>query len=220
MNKRKISVIFAIILVFAVLVTMSCLSAGLFKSDSEIKVLTNKTLNQDEKFIVQLNGQGQNLTNKTVHFKLIDKKGHAKDYNATTNKKGLAKLKLKDVKPGNYTVNVSFDGDDQFNGANATQKIKIKKVAVEKPAKTQQSSEESYSESYSDSQQSGQSNEVVNTRDFVSWDYAPGYHIHEVTYANGDIERDIGDYHVYYDSSEKTEYYTNPDGSSGSMHYG
>ena len=65
MNKREISVIFAIILVFAVLVTMSCLSAGLFKSDSEIKVLTNKTLNQDEKFIVQLNGQGQNLTNKT-----------------------------------------------------------------------------------------------------------------------------------------------------------
>lgn len=216
MNKRKISVIFAIILVFAVLVTMSCLSAGLFKSDSEIKVLTNKTLNQDEKFIVQLNGQGQNLTNKTVHFKLIDKKGHAKDYNATTNKNGKAKLKLKDVKPGSYTVNVSFDGDDKFNGANATQKIKVKKVVVEQPAETQQTAEESYSESY----QSSEGNEVVDTRDFVSWDYAPGYHIHEVTYANGDIERDIGDYHVYYDSSEKTEYYTNPDGSSGSMHYG
>ena len=216
MNKRKISVIFAIILIFAVLVTMSCLSAGLFKSDSEIKVLTNKTLNQDEKFIVQLNGQGQNLTNKTVHFKLIDKKGHAKDYNATTNKNGKAKLKLKDVKPGTYTVNVSFDGDDKFNGANATQKIKVKKVVVEQPAETQQTAEESYSESY----QSSEGNEVVDTRDFVSWDYAPGYHIHEVTYANGDIERDIGDYHVYYDSSEKTEYYTNPDGSSGSMHYG
>ena len=216
MNKRKISVIFAIILIFAVLVTMSCLSAGLFKSDSEIKVLTNKTLNQDEKFIVQLNGQGQNLTNKTVHFKLIDKKGHAKDYNATTNKNGKAKLKLKDVKPGSYTVNVSFDGDDKFNGANATQKIKVKKVVVEQPAETQQTAEESYSESY----QSSEGNEVVDTRDFVSWDYAPGYHIHEVTYANGDIERDIGDYHVYYDSSEKTEYYTNPDGSSGSMHYG
>lgn len=216
MNKREISVIFAIILVFAVLVTMSCLSAGLFKSDSEIKVLTNKTLNQDEKFIVQLNGQGQNLTNKTVHFKLIDKKGHAKDYNATTNKNGKAKLKLKDVKPGSYTVNVSFDGDDKFNGANATQKIKVKKVVVEQPAETQQTAEESYSESY----QSSEGNEVVDTRDFVSWDYAPGYHIHEVTYANGDIERDIGDYHVYYDSSEKTEYYTNPDGSSGSMHYG
>ena len=216
MNKREISVIFAIILIFAVLVTMSCLSAGLFKSDSEIKVLTNKTLNQDEKFIVQLNGQGQNLTNKTVHFKLIDKKGHAKDYNATTNKNGKAKLKLKDVKPGSYTVNVSFDGDDKFNGANATQKIKVKKVVVEQPAETQQTAEESYSESY----QSSEGNEVVDTRDFVSWDYAPGYHIHEVTYANGDIERDIGDYHVYYDSSEKTEYYTNPDGSSGSMHYG
>ena len=216
MNKRKVSVIFAIILIFAVLVTMSSLSAGLFKSDSEIKVLTNKTLNQDEKFIVQLNGQGQNLTNKTVHFKLIDKKGHAKDYNATTNKNGKAKLKLKDVKPGTYTVNVSFDGDDKFNGANATQKIKVKKVVVEQPAETQQTAEESYSESY----QSSEGNEVVDTRDFVSWDYAPGYHIHEVTYANGDIERDIGDYHVYYDSSEKTEYYTNPDGSSGSMHYG
>jgi hypothetical protein len=216
MNKRKISVIFAIILIFAVLVTMSSLSAGLFKSDSEIKVLTNKTLNQDEKFIVQLNGQGQNLTNKTVHFKLIDKKGHAKDYNATTNKNGKAKLKLKDVKPGNYTVNVSFDGDDKFNGANATQKIKVKKVVVEQPAETQQTAEESYSESY----QSSEGNEVVDTRDFVSWDYAPGYHIHEVTYANGDVERDVGEYHVYYDSSEKTEYYTNPDGSSGSMHYG
>ena len=216
MNKRKVSVIFAIILIFAVLVTMSSLSAGLFKSDSEIKVLTNKTLNQDEKFIVQLNGQGQNLTNKTVHFKLIDKKGHAKDYNATTNKNGKAKLKLKDVKPGTYTVNVSFDGDDKFNGANATQKIKVKKVAVEQPVETQQTVEESYSESYS----SGESNDVVNTRDFVSWDFAPGYHVHEVTYANGDVERDIGEYHTYYDSSEQTEYYTNPDGSSGSMHYG
>ena len=216
MNKRKVSVIFAIILIFAVLVTMSSLSAGLFKSDSEIKVLTNKTLNQDEKFIVQLNGQGQNLTNKTVHFKLIDKKGHAKDYNGTTNKNGKAKLKLKDVKPGTYTVNVSFDGDDKFNGANATQKIKVKKVVVEQPAETQQTAEESYSESY----QSSEGNEVVDTRDFVSWDYAPGYHIHEVTYANGDIERDIGEYHTYYDSSEQTEYYTNPDGSSGSMHYG
>lgn len=216
MNKSKIGVVFVIILIIAVLGTMSCLSAGLFKSDSEIKVLSKDTLNQDEKFIVQLNGQGQNLTNKTVHFKLIDKKGHAKDYNATTNKNGKAKLKLKDVKPGTYTVNVSFDGDDKFNGANATQKIKVKKVVVEQPAETQQTAEESYSESY----QSSEGNEVVDTRDFVSWDYAPGYHIHEVTYANGDIERDIGDYHVYYDSSEKTEYYTNPDGSSGSMHYG
>lgn len=210
---RKISVIFVIILIIAVLGTMSCLSAGLFKSDSEIKVLSKDTLKQDDKMVVQLISKGENLTNKTVHFKFIDKKGNIKNYSADTNKDGKAKLKLKDIKAGNYTVNVSFDGDDDHNGANASQKLKVKKVAVEKPAESQQTTEES-------SYESGQSNDkgVVSSRDFESWDYAPGHHIHEETYANGDVERYIeGGYYSYYDKSENVEYYRNPDGSTGSM---
>ena len=217
MNKSKIGVVFVIILIIAVLGTMSCLSAGLFKSDSEIKVLSKDTLNQDEKFIVQLKSKEGNLTNKTVHFKLIDKNGNVKNYTADTNKNGKAKLKLKDIKAGTYTVNISFDGDDKYNGANASQKLKVKKVAVEKSNETQQTASQ---ESYSDNSQSSESNDIVSSREVYDNEFA-GQNVKENKYENGDVEHYFEDgSYDYYDSSAHEVRYVNKDGSSGSMYVG
>ena len=55
-----------------------------------------------------------------------------------TNSKGKAKLDLK-LKKGNYKVNVSYGGNENYTGNNTTQKLKIKEKekVVEQQSSTQ-----------------------------------------------------------------------------------
>uniref|UniRef100_UPI0025E4C04B hypothetical protein n=1 Tax=uncultured Methanobrevibacter sp. TaxID=253161 RepID=UPI0025E4C04B len=66
------------------------------------------------------------LSKEIVNITITDKKGKVVvDDVVKTNSKGKAKLDLK-LKKGNYKVNVSYGGNENYTGNNTTQKLKIK----------------------------------------------------------------------------------------------
>jgi hypothetical protein len=56
-----------------------------------------------------------------------------------TNSKGKAKLDL-DLKKGKYKVNVAYEGNENYTGCNATQKLTVKEKVVEASVVEQTSS--------------------------------------------------------------------------------
>ena len=64
---------------------------------------------------------GKVIKNAKVIFKVKSKK-----YTAKTNSKGLATVKVKITKKGNYKVNVSFKGDSIYLSTSKSTTLKIK----------------------------------------------------------------------------------------------
>lgn len=216
MDKTKTSFI-VLIVILAVLALAAAYSMGWFsKADTKLNVLTKDSLSSDEQIKVKLLTKDKKLASKTVYFKFTDEKGNVKDYSVKTKEQGLAELDLKDLDSGNYTVNVTFEGDDKYNPASTSQKLEIKEPVVEE--------EPVYVEPTAASNQqtaSSGDSDIAEYRDFVSWDYAPGVHVRETTYKNGDVKHEYDDGSSdYYDSSAHEWRYKDADGRQGSMYVG
>ncbi len=213
MDRTK-TILIILIVIVAVVAIAAIFGTGFAKTDTKITVLSNNSLNQDDQIKVGLHTESGNIEGKTIHLKFIDGKGNVKEYSMNTDVNGKAKLNLKELDSGNYTVNVTFEGDDKYNPANATQKLEIKGAAVEEEPVQMESST-------SNTQTSSEDDGISEYRDFVSWDYAPGEHVRETTYKNGDIKHEYDDGSSdYYDSSAQEWRYKDADGREGSMYVG
>ena len=91
----------------------------------------NKTaLSKQKVNVIVKNKKGKAVVNKTVK----------------TNSKGNANLDL-DLKKGEYKVNVTYKGNENYTGNNTTQKLKIKEEVVEvAPSVSSTSYDENYLE--------------------------------------------------------------------------
>ena len=72
------------------------------------------------------------LGNKAIKVSIIDKNGKAvytKDLK--THVIGMALVKVENITPGTYTVNVTFNGDENYTSSSASQKINISSGHVE-----------------------------------------------------------------------------------------
>lgn len=215
--ENKNNMIIAILVIVAVILAAAMVAYAFpsltAKQDSKIVLTGNETLYKGDNISMKLTDLNKTpIENGAIDVSVADKDGKIiLNESVTTNSKGKANVNL-DLDPGKYTVNATFRGNDNFTGNTTSKKITIKEI-VEEPVKQTTTSSSS----------SGQSsqNDVVDSRDFESWDYAPGVHVHENTYSNGDIEHyyDDGSYD-YYDSSAQEWRYKNSDGSSGSMYVG
>ncbi len=141
MDKTKISLII-LILIIVILTIVATFSMGLAKTDTKIYFMSNESLSHDDYIKVGLQAEFDNLAGKTIHFKFIDDKGNVSEYSVDTDVNGKAKLNLKDIDAGNYTVNVTFEGDDKYNPSSTSQKLEIKDNVVEENV-TQQSTQSS-----------------------------------------------------------------------------
>ena len=72
--------------------------------------------------------------------------GASSHVSVVTNFKGVGTLKL-DKDAGNYTVNCTYSGNENYTGSNNTQKITIEEVVAEAPVSEQSSSQESSQQS-------------------------------------------------------------------------
>lgn len=212
-NKNIILILIVVIVILAVAMALMVLPSTNAQENSKISIVSNNTLYQGDNVAVKLTDLNNTPIKKVkVNVTVTDKKGKVVlNKSVTTNSKGKANLKL-DLDVGKYSVNASFEGNGNFTGNNSTKKIEIKEVEVV---------EEPVYESSSNNYQTSEDNGLKSSRDFESYDYAPGLHVHENTYKNGDIEHyyDDGSYD-YYDSSAHEWRYKNSDGSEGSMYVG
>ena len=210
-QKNIVIIVLIAIVVLAAAVGVMLLSPYDAKQDTKLDILSNETLYKWSNLTVKLTDiNGTGISDETVNVTIKDKNGGIYQTSLLTNGSGIGVLEL-NSSAGNYTVNITFEGDDKYNSANATQRLEIKEVVVEeKPVYVESSS--------ASTQTSSEDDGIAEYRDFVSWDYAPGEHIRETTYKNGDIkhEYDDGSYD-YYDSSAKEWRYKDADGREGSM---
>lgn len=87
-------------------------------------VASNKIVyNNGESFKITLKDENnQKLSNKNLLIKI-----NGVEYNAKTDKNGLASLKLKTLKPKIYNVKITFKGDEKYLKSTKTVKLTVKK---------------------------------------------------------------------------------------------
>ena len=131
MNRNRIIILALIAVVAVLLVGLVAMTANTTKEDAKLTFKSNSTLAKGDSIEVALTGaNGTALANRTVNVTVTDN-NMTKDYHSVvTNDEGIATLKI-DKDGGNYTVTVSFDGDDKLNGCNATQNITVEEAVEE-----------------------------------------------------------------------------------------
>ncbi|WP_296858269.1 Ig-like domain-containing protein [uncultured Methanobrevibacter sp.] len=127
-NKKIIVILVVIIMVLAISVGVLLFQSN-SKQPSNIKIISDKKINKGDKLFIQLTDLNKTpLSNQKVNILITDKKGKIV-FNKTveTNSKGKASFDL-NLNKGNYNVNASYGGNDNYTGNNTTQKLTIDEV--------------------------------------------------------------------------------------------
>ncbi|WP_458455912.1 carboxypeptidase-like regulatory domain-containing protein [Methanobrevibacter sp.] len=90
---------------------------------------------------------GTAIANQTVNVTITDENSTSDYHSVVTDGDGTGMLKL-DKDPGEYTVTISYDGNENYTGCNTTQKLtikeKVKEEVVQATTVEQSSSEPVY----------------------------------------------------------------------------
>ena len=144
MDYNKIIISLVIVLVVIVAAGLLFLNPGHAKSDSRVVVSSNSTLYDGDNFTVRLTDLNNTpIANQTVNVTIIDANGGKNPQVITTDANGDGSLQLNGLAVGNYTINVTYGGNNNYTSCNTTQKLEMK----EKVIPTQSSSTDSSSAS-------------------------------------------------------------------------
>lgn len=120
-------VLFGIIIIIAAIAFSFVFSPTSDAHNTSIQVLNKGDLGSNSTIYVKLtDNQKTSLSNKTVHVKLLDKKGkvaYTKDIK--THATGVGMAKLSNISSGEYTLNITYDGDANYTGCSLSKKVKI-----------------------------------------------------------------------------------------------
>ena len=108
MDRKKVAIVitFIPVIVIGVFVFISANT-----SESKITITSNHTLKNGDALTLVLRDNYKNVyPNKEINVKILSESGSAKNYNATTDAKGQATIKLSAFENGNYTVHAEYKG--------------------------------------------------------------------------------------------------------------
>ena len=144
-NRNIIIMLLVVIAILAVAVGVMMFNQSHAKEATKIKITSDKEQYEGGKLSVELKDlNGTALSKEVVNVTVTDKKGKVVvDDVVKTNSKGKAKLDLH-LKKGKYNVTVTYGGNENYTGTNATQKLSIKEKVTE-AVKPQSSSSQSSS---------------------------------------------------------------------------
>lgn len=126
-----------IIIILVVIAVILACAVGLMylkttnAKPTEIRITSNETLNKGDSLTIQLTDLNKTAISENVSIVIKNTDGAVVvTGTVSTNSKGLANFDL-DLEKGEYTVNVTFNGNNNFTGSNATQKLTIKEAVTE-----------------------------------------------------------------------------------------
>ncbi len=128
MDKNKLIIIGLIIIIIALLIGIF-LSLQPTKEDTKIIIIGNSTMNGGEYIVFKLfDSNNVPITNQTLNA-TITCNGNTSSYPIITDNNGSYKFTLNDF-DGNITINVTFNGNENYSGNNTIKNIfVIKNVA-------------------------------------------------------------------------------------------
>ena len=132
-NMDNKTIILLIVIIAIILVVGAVFMINPFKQESKIDIVTNGTVHTNTTFLVKSTDlKNTSLVNESISISIIDNKSNPViNEKVKTNEHGEASIELKNVSEGNYTVNVTFDGDNEFKKCSVEQNLKIVDDAVE-----------------------------------------------------------------------------------------
>lgn len=184
MNNKIVISMLLIIIALLVILGIMIIQPFDAKTDSVIAVTSNNTLSDGDYFSVSLADiNGTPLTNQIVKIIIVDANGAENPQEVTTDGMGNGMLQLNGLAAGDYSVNITYAGNDNYSSCGLTQKITIKEV------QKQTASSSSSSSKFADAQWSRRyywddgtpvSGEVylITTRDGDLWTYDNGKYYH------------------------------------------
>ena len=131
-NRNIIIILVVVIVVLAAVIGFMLLNPSHnAKEQTKIKITSDKEQYKGGTLKLQLSDLNKTpISKEIVNVTVTDKKGKVVvDEVVKTDSKGKANLDLK-LKKGNYKVNVTYGGNENYTGCNITQKLKIKEKVV------------------------------------------------------------------------------------------
>lgn len=125
MDKNKIIVIALIAIIAVLIIGLAVVMPGFGKDKSNITIKSNDTISQGDSIKIELaDVNGTPIENETVNVTIKAKNGTVEKKAVVTNDDGVAKVKMDD-EPGNYTVNCTFDGNENYTEDTTTQQVEV-----------------------------------------------------------------------------------------------
>ena len=151
MVNNKIIVALVAVIIVIVVAGLFVLSPGHAKTDSRVIVTSNSTLHDGDSFSIRLTDLNNTpIANQVVNITIIDANGNENHQVVTTDVNGEGSLQLNGLATTNYTVNVSFGGNDNFTSCNTTQKLQMKERVSSSQHITSSAGSSSNSNSHND----------------------------------------------------------------------
>ncbi|ALT69039.1 Ig-like domain-containing protein [Methanobrevibacter millerae] len=131
MNNDKIIIALVVVLIVVLAAGVIFLNPGHAKVDSRAVVTSNSTLQDGDNFTIRLTDLNNTpIANQRVNITIIDANGGKNPQAVTTDANGEGKLQLNGLTPGEYTMNVTYGGNDNYTACNTTQKLTMEKKVV------------------------------------------------------------------------------------------
>jgi len=131
MNNDKIIIALVVLLIVVIAAGILLLNPSHAKVDSRTIVTSNSTLHDGDNFTIRLTDLNNTpIANQRVNITIIDANGGKNPQAVTTDANGEGKLQLNGLTPGEYTMNVTYGGNDNYTVCNTTQKLTMEKKVV------------------------------------------------------------------------------------------
>lgn len=149
-NRNVIIILVVIIAILGLAVGMMFLSPAEAKKECKIAIAGNSTLYEGDDLAVKLTDLNKTaIAGQSINVVITDKDGEVVvNESVKTNSKGSAKLDL-ELDAGNYSVNATFGGNDNYTGNSTVKKIAVKEAVQESVQESVQQSSTSSSSSSS-----------------------------------------------------------------------
>lgn len=160
MDNNKIIIALVVIFIVLLVAGIIILNPGHAKVDSRVIIISNSTLHDGDSFTIKLTDLNNTpIANQVVNITIVDPNGAENHQVVTTDVNGEGCLQLNGLATTNYTVNISFGGNDNFTSCNATQKLQMKEKVVEQASNSSNNGDNSQS---SNTDSSSQSSNQIN----------------------------------------------------------
>lgn len=128
MDRNKMIMMALIAVIAIILIGVAVVMPGFGKEKSNVTIKSNDTISQGESIEIELTDvNGTPIENETVNVTLTDDNGTEEvNVEVVTDDAGVAEVEIDDKQEtGNYTVECTFEGNDNFTEDTETQEIEI-----------------------------------------------------------------------------------------------
>ena len=128
MDRNKMILMALIAVIAIILIGLTVVMPGFGKEKANVTISSNDTISQGESIEIELKDvNGTPIENETVNVTLTDENGTEEvNVEVVTDYKGVAEVEIAtEQEPGNYTVECTFEGNDNFTEDTEVQEIEI-----------------------------------------------------------------------------------------------